>query len=106
MKIIKDIIKMKQLTPIVEIKWEEAESVGSSKIGKCDSVDDKNGMNQEDPKNDNFGNNGQDSDLMRCDRYTDLENSTIEQVRASKRLKRPPTNKKNYFYSRRKVCNR
>jgi hypothetical protein len=30
------------------MKWEEEESVGSSNIGKCDSVDDKNGMNQED----------------------------------------------------------
>jgi hypothetical protein len=66
------------------MKWEEEESVGSSNIGKCDSVDDKNGMNQEDPENDNLGNNGQDSDLMRCDRYTDLENSTAKQVRASK----------------------
>jgi hypothetical protein len=67
-KIIKDIIKVKQLTPN-EMKWEEEESVGGSNIGKCGSVDDKNGMNQEDPKNDSLGNNGQDSDLVRCDRY-------------------------------------
>jgi hypothetical protein len=54
-------------------------------------------MNEVDPKNDSLGNNGQDSDLVRCDRYTDLGNSTTKQVRASKRLKRPPTNKKNDF---------
>jgi hypothetical protein len=96
MKIIKDIIKMKQLTSI-EMKCEEEESVGSSNIGKCDSVGDKNGLNQEHPENDRLGNNGQDNDLMRCDRYTDWENSTAKQVRTSKRLKKPPTNKKNDF---------
>jgi hypothetical protein len=78
------------------MKWEEEESVGSSNIGKCDSVDDKNGESEK-SKNDNLANNGQESDLMRFDRYTDLENSTIKQVTASKRLKIPPTNKKSYF---------
>jgi hypothetical protein len=94
MKIIKDIINVKQLTPI-EMKWEKEESVGDSNLGRCDSVEDENGMNQEDPKNDSLGNNGQDSDLVRC------ENSTTKQARASKRLERPPTNKKVIFYSRR-----
>jgi hypothetical protein len=71
------------------MKWEEEELVESSNIGKCDSEDDKNGMNQEDSKNYNLGNNGQDSDLMRCDRYADLENSTTKQVRISKTEETP-----------------
>jgi hypothetical protein len=36
----------------IEMDWEEEESVGGSNRGKCDSVDDKNRMNQEDPKMD------------------------------------------------------
>jgi hypothetical protein len=49
MKIIKDIINVKQLTP-TEMNWEEEESDGSGNLGKCNSMDDKYGMNQEDPK--------------------------------------------------------
>jgi hypothetical protein len=50
MKIIKDIINVKQVTPI-EMKLQEKESVEGSNIGKYDSVDDKNGINQKDRKN-------------------------------------------------------
>jgi hypothetical protein len=98
-----DIVKVEQLTPI-EMEWGEEESVGSSDIGKCDSVDGKNRMNQEDSRNSNLSNNGQNSDLMRCDKYTDLENSTSKEVRASERLKRPPTTKNNDFFIVEEKC--
>jgi hypothetical protein len=35
----------------------------------------------------------------------ELHNSTAKAVRMSKRLKKPPITKKNYFYGKRKVFN-
>jgi hypothetical protein len=93
---IQDLINRKHLASIV-LEWKDKKSVGRSTTRKYDSRNDKNEMNEEEPKNINTNNYGQDNDLIGYDGPTDLVNFTTKQVRASKRLRRLQLTKNNDF---------
>jgi hypothetical protein len=57
-KLIKDIINVKQQAP-TEMKWKEEESTRSGYQGNI--------------VNERLVNNGQDSDVLMCDKHTDLQ---------------------------------